>query len=240
MPVDIEPIIAKPKSSLYKQPWFIAVAVLIILWFGIPLLLKLINPAPTNNLTETINLPVANVPLSLIETTDDPVKGSPIAPVVIVEFSDFQCPFCRESKPIIAEIIKQNPEAVKLIYRDFPVLTLHTEAVVAAEAANCAQKQGAFWGYHDSLFDNQESLGSELYLALAQSMNLNIEQFTNCLDNHLTLAEIQKDLSDGVAAGVTGTPTWFVNGRMVAGALTQESWQKIINSVIKEEFAGKK
>jgi protein-disulfide isomerase len=231
------------KKSWYKQPWFIAIVIFLILWFGLPLILNLFGaslfaPKPAAR-PGVYSLPKTDFPRSRLETADDPSKGSPMAPVVIVEFGDFQCPFCRESVPIIKQVLQEYPEAVRLIYRDFPVSAIHTEAISAAEAANCAHKQGAFWNFHDALFARQENLGRELYLALAESLKLNLSDFKRCLDNHLTLAEIQADFSDGAAAQVTGTPSWFINGRKVEGTLTIELWRQVIDSVIREEFASR-
>ena len=226
----------------FKRPWFISIVVLVVLWFGIPLLLRVFN-IDDNNIVTTpspeINLPMASIPITRLETSDDPWQGSPVAPLVIVEFGDFQCPFCKEAAPILKEVLKRYPEAVKFIYRDFPVSSIHSEAITAAEAANCAYRQGKFWQYHDALFERQDDLGSELYLALAQSLRLDTEEFSNCLSQHQALAEIQSDFSDGVAAGVSGTPAWFVNGRKIEGVLTLELWQKLIDYLIISEFKQK-
>ncbi len=226
----------------YKSAWFITLAVLIIIWFGSPLLLKLVDRGvEQTNFTQTPGaMPeVTDVPLSSIETTDDPWLGSPIAPVVIVEFGDFECPFCKESYPIIKKVLELYPEAVKLIYRDFPVTSLHSQAVPAAEAANCAFRIGgssAFWKFHNALYEQQDNLGPEFYSALAASLNLNQDNFDKCLSQHLTLAEIQTDLNDGLAAGIVGTPTWFVNGRKVEGAITLELWQQLIDYILVDQF----
>lgn len=226
----------------YKSAWFIALGVLIIVWFGTPLLLRLVDQGDgQNNFTPAPvpGLEVTDVPLSSLETTDDPWLGSPIAPVVIVEFGDFECPFCKESYPTIKKVLELYPEAVKLIYRDFPVSAIHPQAVPAAEAANCAFRAGgssAFWKFHDSLFNQQDNLSPELYVALAASLNLNQNDFDKCLSQHLTLAEIQADLNDGLAAGIVGTPTWFINGNKVEGAITLELWQKLIDYILVNQF----
>ncbi len=232
----------QPTKPWFKRAWFISLVVLVFIWFGSPLLLKLLYPngLPLKVETSTeLDLPVAQIPLNRIQTPDDPWFGSPVAPVVIVEFGDFQCPFCRQAVPIIKEVLRKYPEAVKIIYRDFPVSSIHAEAITAAEAANCAFKQGGneiFWPYHDGLFARQDNLGRELYLSLAQSLGLDMEVFTRCLNQHLTLAEIQDDVSDGLTAGVTGTPAWFINGRKIEGVIPIDIWQKIIDYIILNEF----
>lgn len=226
----------------YKSPWFITLVILAIVWFGVPLLLKLFdNGGGQNNFTQApvVGSELTDVPLSSIETADDPWLGSPIAPVVIVEFGDFECPFCKESQPIIKKVLELYPEAVKLIYRDFPVSAIHPQAVAAAEAANCAYRAGgssAFWKFHDSLFAQQDNLGPELYSALAASLNLNQDDFEKCLNQHLTLAEIQADLNDGLSASIVGTPTWFINGHKVEGAITLELWQQLIDYILTNQF----
>ncbi|MDZ4229590.1 MAG: DsbA family protein, partial [Candidatus Veblenbacteria bacterium] len=158
---------------------------------------------------------------------------------VIVEFGDFQCPFCREAAPIMKEVLRRYPEAVRLIYRDFPVASIHTQAVAAAEAANCAarQKADSFWKFHDALYENQDQLGAEFYLALAGSLGLDRDKFQSCLEQHLTLAEIHDDYTSGLEAGVQGTPTWFINGHKAEGALSLELWDQVIVSVLKNEFS---
>lgn len=218
-------------------------AVLVIIWFGVPLLLNLFGGdeavAPHGG-SGNINAPQAKVSREQLETSDDPAKGSSIAPIVIVEFGDFQCPFCRESVPIINEVLRLYPEAVRLIYRDFPAADIHPEAVSAAEAANCAGRQDKFWPYHDALYSRQDELGEEVYLALARSLRLDENDFSQCLSRHETLSDIQSDFNDGVRAGVRGTPTWFVNGRHYAGTLPLDVWKKIIETNIRQEFSARR
>ena len=229
----------RPSRQWFKRPWFIVLVLLVISWFGLPWALSFFGAESTE--TSFTNAPglqpsLTDAPRSRLETADDPTIGSPVAPVVIVEFGDFQCPFCRAAAPIIKQVMSRYPEAVKLIYRDFPVAAIHSEAVGAAEAANCAHRQGAFWAYHDALFAQQAELSPELYLALAKSLRLESEAFERCLEQHLTLSEIQADFAEGIAAGVSGTPTWFVNGRKIEGALTLELWDKVIVNTLKNEF----
>lgn len=242
MTPEVQIQLKEAKKPWYKSAWFISIAGLVVLWFGIPLILNFFTgtqPAPAINPSAEINLPLSPVPRTSLETADDPWLGSPVAPVVIVEFGDFQCPFCRESVTIIKQVLKKYPEAVKIIYRDFPVVSIHPESVPAAEAANCAARQGKFWQYHDALFDNQDNLGTELYLSISRILKLNEEEFSQCLSQHQTLSEIQADLSVGVSAGINGTPAWFVNGRKVEGVLSLELWQKLIDYLVVEELEQK-
>ena len=145
----------------------------------------------------------------------NPVKGNPDAENVIIEFSDFQCPACKIAEPIIEEILLNNN--VAFYYRNFP-LPMHKNSFIAAEAAQCANEQGQFWEYHDILFENQERLEKENLKSYAKELGLNQEQFDSCFDSEKYKDEINLDTSDGKDLGIRGTPTFFVNGKIVFGA----------------------
>lgn len=174
---------------------------------------------------------------------DDPFLGSPEAPVTVVEFSDFQCPFCRklwrEALPQIKEkYVKKG--LVKLVYRDFPLTSIHPGAEPAALAGECADEQNKFWGMHDKIFEEQDKRGQgtvEFNAAdlkkWAREIGLNGVQFDSCLDSRKYAAEIEKDLQDGQGAGVTGTPGTFINGRIVQGAVPYAQFE----TIIEEELA---
>jgi protein-disulfide isomerase len=168
-----------------------------------------------------------------VATTDDPFMGEPDAPVVIVGFEDFQCPFCLQAFPIIREVMTKNQGEIKFIYRDFPIVAIHPESAQAALAAECADEQGKFWEYHDKLFINQSDLSAVGLNNYANQVGLNLASFNQCLNDDEYKEEVQQDFDDGVAAGVSGTPTWFVNGKMIAGVLPLEVWQQIIEAEIK-------
>lgn len=229
-------------KSWHRRPWLWWVGVVLILWFGIPLLLQLVGVNPK---TETIGgytkLPgVAeqSLPHAANVVIDNGFEvGTREAPVVIVEFGDFQCPFTRQAEPIIKEVLKKYSEAVRFIFRDFPIVEVHTEALVAAEAANCAAQQGKYWPYHDALFANQDTLSNDFYSSLAQSLGLNLTEFNRCRNGHLTLEHIKADFEAGTAAGVTGTPTFFVNGHRITGVIPLDLWDKIIVAAIKDKFS---
>lgn len=169
---------------------------------------------------------------------DDPYLGNPEAPVTIVEFADFQCPFCArlhaDALPKIIDKYVKTGKA-KFIYRDFPLRSIHAMAEKAAEAGVCAHKQGKFWPYHDLIYTRQSQLNEENLKVWARELGLNIDMFSQCLDSGKYAAEVEKDLNAGVAAGVEGTPGTFINGRLVAGAVPFESFAKIIE----EELAKK-
>lgn len=162
---------------------------------------------------------------------NDPSLGNPDAPVTMVEFGDFQCPFCRrlfqQALPRIKEQYIKTGK-VRFVYRDFPLNSIHAEAQKSAEAAECANEQDKFWPYHDLLYERQDELGTANYKRWAAELGLNTAQFKECLDSGKYYDEVQKDYRDGVALGVTGTPGTFINGRLVAGALPFEQFAELI------------
>lgn len=161
-----------------------------------------------------------------IDTSDAPFLGMPNAPVSIVIFSDFQCPYCSKLGPTFEEILQKNPETVKISYKHFPIRS-HAKAVPAAVAAIAAQKQGKFWEYHDLLFQNMKELKQEKFLEIATSLGLNMDQFQKEMANPQNMAHINKDQQDGANAGVKGTPSIFINGRKVKDR-TIPGMQKLI------------
>lgn len=165
------------------------------------------------------------------DVDDDPYLGNLKAPVVIISFEDFQCPFCKEAYVIMQSILKQYPDDVVFVYRDFPLTNIHLQSFSAALAANCAAEQGKFWLYHDMLFANQASLTTTtIFSQLAQQAGLNTTDFATCLDNQTYTAEVQKDLDEGLLAGVSATPTYFVNGTMYRGVLSEDQWKAVIEA----------
>ncbi len=166
---------------------------------------------------------------------DDPVLGDPQAPVTIVEFSDFQCPFCGKffqtsEKQIIEKYIKTGK--AKFIYRDFPLTGIHEHAQKAAEAGQCSHEQGKFWQYHDLLFQRQAELGVSNFKRWAEEIGLNKDQFNQCLDSGKYADEVQKDFQDGQALGVTGTPGTFVNGRLIVGSVPFAQFESAIEEAL--------
>lgn len=170
-----------------------------------------------------------------LATTDDPSLGSASARVTIVEFADFGCPYSRESSFVVRELATKYPNEVRFIYRDFPIGELHPIAQQAAEAGECAQDQGKFWEYHDKLYQNQSSLTEERLVEFAVELNMNVFQFESCLESGRYADEVVEDYQAGVEAGVRGTPTFFVNGNRIAGAIPKEILETIIQSVIDRE-----
>ncbi len=180
--------------------------------------------------------PISDTAVDVSAESDDPAIGATAAKVTIIEFSDFQCPFCKKFQPTVQQILSTYaPTQVRLVYRDFP-LDFHEEAEPAAIAAQCVFKHAgdqAFFDYHDQLFERQEELGDALYLELGKKIPaLDQADFKKCMDDKETLAEVQQDAQAGAIAGVNGTPATFVNGRLISGALPFAQ----VKAVIDEEL----
>jgi protein-disulfide isomerase len=156
-----------------------------------------------------------------------PAKGPSKAKVVVVEFSDFQCPFCQRAEPTVQQVLKTYGDRIRFVYRHYP-LPNHPNARPAAEAAACAEQQGQFWPYHEVLFANSSRLSNDDLKAHAQSAGLDVSAFTACFDNHRAKARVDKDVADANDAGVTGTPAFFINGRPLEGAQPFEAFKQII------------
>jgi len=156
------------------------------------------------------NLPPQDLTVSL---GNKPVKGDKNAKLTLMEFSDYQCPFCSRSfRETLPQIEREyiNTGKVKYVLREFPIESIHRDAFKAAEAANCAGEQGKYWEMHDRLFQNQNQLGVEELPKHAQAMGLSLPAFQQCLNSGKQAAEIRKDMEDGQKAGVNGTPTFFL------------------------------
>jgi protein-disulfide isomerase len=158
------------------------------------------------------------------------VKGDPKAPITIVEFSDFQCPYCKKSESTLHELLTKYNGRVKLAYLDFPLREIHPQAQSAAEAARCAGEQGKFWEYHDALYAEQSKMDGAALLTRARSLNLDEKTFQSCLDSGKFKSKIEADLERGSKVGVAGTPGFFVNGVFLSGARPQADFEKIIDS----------
>ena len=170
------------------------------------------------------------VPLS---SGDDPVLGPATALVTITEFSDFECPVCKESVPVLKQLRSLYPEQLRLVYRDFP-LPSHPQARPAAEAAHCAYEQQQFWAYHDALFAQAPDLKPSDYLRLAQSVGLNTEDFATCLSSGRSKAAVTRDIAEGRSIGLNATPTFFVNGRYLSGFQTLDIFREIVDRELAE------
>lgn len=160
--------------------------------------------------------------------TSSPSFGRRDAKVVIVEFGDFQCSACKKVQPVVKEILKDYGDKVLFIFRDFPAVADHPQALIAALAAECAHEQGGFWPMHDKIFEGPENITEAGLKNYAVQIGLSSVQFNTCFQTGKYLKEIENDLEEGIAAGVRSTPTFFINGVMVAGAIPLATFEKII------------
>ena len=169
-----------------------------------------------------------------IPTEGFPSLGPSDAPIVIVEFSDFQCPFCRRfQSDTYQSLLDAYPGQIRFVYRNLPLTSIHPNAMPAAIASMCAKDQNAYWEYHDKLFSS-EQLDQDTYIRYAADLGLDTEKFTACLSSGSHDAEIQDDMNFAIDLGVQSTPTFFVNGLAIVGAQPLENFKQIID----KELAG--
>jgi protein-disulfide isomerase len=164
--------------------------------------------------------------------TDAPSMGPAGAAVTILEFSDFECPFCKRVEETIDRLFENRPD-IRLIYMQYPILSLHPEAMISAEASVEADRQGKFWEFHDALFDNGPPLDRETVLRIAQDVGLDVDAMRRALDERTHRARVERDMNIGEGLGITGTPTFFINGYRVVGALPYERFVTIYNLLLR-------
>ena len=156
-----------------------------------------------------------------------PVRGQSTAPVLVIEFADYQCPYCQAMEPTLQKLRAQYGDKLKFAYKNFP-LPSHPYAEKASEAARCAGQQGKYWEYHDALYKSKKLEVPDLKQQ-ASALGLNSEKFDHCLDSGEEAAAVKKDLDEGESLGITGTPSFFVNGRFLSGVTTTEVFDNLIN-----------
>jgi protein-disulfide isomerase len=157
-----------------------------------------------------------------------PVRGATSAPVTIVEFGDFQCPYCKQAEATLQTLLARHPGQLQLVFRNYPLSRIHPDADGAAAAAVCANRQNKFWEMHDALYADQKALGSSGLAATAQRLGLNMGQFTSCLTDTATRAALATDERAAQDLGILGTPYFFINGRPVDGSVPLEQFERIV------------
>lgn len=168
---------------------------------------------------------------------DDPALGAASAPVTLVEFSDFQCPFCASVTPTIKRLRETYGDRLRIVWKDFPLTSIHPQAFKAAEAGQCAREQGKFWEYHDLLFANQAALEPASLKKYAADAGLNATTFGACLDAAKHNQRVQQQIEVGNSLGVSSTPSTFINGRLVSGAHPYETFAAIIDEELERARA---
>lgn len=167
-------------------------------------------------------------PRQAVRAGNSPARGSASAPIELIEFADFECPFCRAAAPTVKRVLETYGDRVRLVYRNFP-LQSHPNARPAAEAAQCAHEQGQFWAYHDRLFGEPDKLGEADLKKTATALGLDGARFNRCFDEHRYKTAVDTDAQAGSDAGVSGTPAFFINGRMLTGAQPYEAFKRVID-----------
>lgn len=189
-------------------------------------------PSPTPSPSPAPTAVGAPAPIS----DDEDIRGNKDAEITLIEYSDFECPFCNRFHPTAQQIVDEYDGKVNWVFRHFP-LSFHANAEDASEAAECAGDQGKFWEYGDELFKNQSNLGPATYTQIATSLGLNLGTFQSCLDSDKYIEKIRAQAKEGAAAGVTGTPGTFVvdkdgNAELIKGALPYASVKQIVDSML--------
>ena len=168
-----------------------------------------------------------------VQVASDParLRGNPKAPVTIVEFSDYQCPYCRQVEPTLKNLLAKYGDKVNLAFRDFP-LTMHPQAQLSAEASRCAAEQGKFWEYHDQLF-SASSLERPALVEYSRTVKMDEKKFDSCLDSGKYRSQVEQDAQEGRQAGVSGTPGFFINGEPLTGAQPPDAFIRVIEDELK-------
>lgn len=224
---------------------FFGLLLALFAWFGFTLIRYYraiksgaANPLLEQRLQASISSQIANQKVTeedlvRLQPPSAPAFGNPEAKLVIVEFSDFGCPYSLQSFPAVREVMQKYKDRVYFMARDFPVDELHPRATATALAARCAHEQGIYWPYHDKLFSQQErheDADLELY---AQEVGMNLPSFQACVREKRYADRVQMETADGLRAGVEGTPTFFFNGVRVQGALDVRTLEFIIEAFLK-------
>ena len=178
---------------------------------------------------------------TIISTYIDPaeewIKGNPSSAVTLFEYSDFQCPACAAQYPLVKQVAEEFGEQIRIVYRHYPLTSIHRNAEEAAYAAEAAGKQGMFWEYHDILFEEQGSWSNigdpdDTFIDYAETLTLDIEKFKDDYQSRETRNAVDEDLESGRSANVRGTPTFFLNGKIMETPANIESWRKVIETEI--------
>ncbi len=177
-----------------------------------------------------VGLPIGRNLESVQPGENDAVKGPANAKVTIIEFSEFQCPYCKRGKETVSEILEIYGEQVKLVFKHFPLTSIHPEAQKAAEATECAGDQGKFWEMHDWMFDNQKELAVDNLKTAAANLGMNSSEFDSCLDSGKYESKVKNDAEEAKRLGLSGAPAFFINDTLVSGAQPIEKFRGVIDA----------
>jgi protein-disulfide isomerase len=177
-------------------------------------------------------------PFRLEVAATGPSKGPETAPVTVVEFSDFQCPYCKQVVPTMEQALARYEGKLRLVFRQYPLTSIHPQAYKAAEASLCAADQGKFWELHDAMFADQAALDVPALEGKAKDLGLDVAAFSSCVSSGKYTEQVREDLKAGSAAGVTGTPAFFVNGRPLSGAIGLDRLSEIVDEELARAKSG--
>lgn len=186
-----------------------------------------------NNNNAQNNQPSAPTKVNFQITDSDHIRGNKNAKIVLVEFSDFQCPFCARHHQTMKKLIEKYKDQVVWVWKHFPLTSIHPYALKAALASECAGEQNKFWEYGDKLFENQSQFNDQIFEKIAQDLKLDVSKFNACFQSNKYLSKVQSDLAEGANAGVEGTPTTYVNGEAISGAIPFENFDAFLQQQIK-------
>lgn len=181
------------------------------------------------SLREKYRVEITWQPLREPVDASGPARGPEHAPITVVEFSDFECPFCGRLAPILSRLLAAYPHDIRLVFRNLPLQAIHPKALRAAEAAACARAQGKFWQMHDAIYAGQDKLNGKDLREKAASIGLDAGQFKTCTESRQELSAIQADMDAAAQLGLTATPSTFVNGRFVDGVMPLYQWKALID-----------
>jgi protein-disulfide isomerase len=224
-------------SRIGAITFFIPVAFVIGLFAGYLIWGRSMAAAAANNAAAN---PAANQPAAIqspqpvtrykVDDGGNPAIGPKDAPITIIEFSDYQCPYCLKwNTEVYQRLLQAYPNKIRFVYRDFPLYSIHPEAGPAAEAADCAGEQGRYYDFHDKLFSGELELSAAAYIQYATELGLDLAKFNDCISSHRSKAEVTADYQYASNLGVRSTPTFFINGIALIGAQPFENFQQIID-----------
>ena len=228
----------KPKSSFFFGI-ITGVAIIAVVGFFVMMGMYLKQDKAKNTPQQVVNNQVEDnqpdqpVSLEALEIKDtDHIRGNKNAQITIVEYSDFQCPYCLRFHETMKQIITNYSDDVRWVYRHFPLDSIHPVARKASEASECANDQGKFWEYTDEVFVNQSGLSLESLSTIAANINLNVSKFNSCLSSGKYSAKVNANYKEGIQIGVRGTPGNFINGQSVPGAVPYEQIPAMIEDLL--------
>ena len=224
----------RPRKPVWMI-WIVVLPVIFALGLGTGYALWGNNTASSEGGVPTVQVP-DKVTRYDIPTDGQPSIGPANAKVTIVEFSDYQCPYCKRwNDEVFNRLMKEYPDQVRFVYRDFPLSSIHPQAFPAAEAADCAGEQGDYWSYHQALFGQKYGLSQDAYQKYAADLGLDTAAFAKCISDGRFSDEVTADMNFAANLGISSTPTFFINGIALVGAQPYEVFKQVIDL----ELAGK-